>query len=401
MIKKSNITLKKLDKVYSKQNPSFFIKNLKKKKIEKLINNRIDFLLKLKLTKKNFQNADLLDLGCGSGQNTIVFDYLGASCTMIEFNKNSFNNARKLFKNYSKKKFKIINKDLFKFKTSRKFDIVVSNGVAHHTYNVKKNIELACKYVKKDGFLILGVCTPEGWFQRNLQRAILFNVSNSTEEIIKNAKKLFSEHLSKSKKYGLRTIDEIIFDTYVNPKINCISFKEIKRILNKNQMLNFSSLNYEKNIYNFVNPNYEQQKQSISKDIDSKDFNLSPIHEFSIANYKFKKKSFLKSYESISKSLNKVVEQVNNIDTKTKINFSTRNLLKLADKVNYGLKVNLMDVNYVLNFINEIKKIYNILSSKESKDKKFMKIKKVLRINKNLFKGTCGVGMNYFVGYKR
>ena len=266
---------------------------------------------------------------------------------------------------------------------------------------MKKNIELACKYVKKDGFLILGVCTPEGWFQRNLQRAILFNVSNSTEEIIKNAKKLFSEHLSKSKKYGLRTIDEIIFDTYVNPKINCISFKEIKRILNKNQMLNFSSLNYEKNIYNFVNPNYEQQKQSISKDIDSKDFNLSPIHEFSIANYKFKKKSFLKSYESISKSLNKVVEQVNNIDTKTKINFSSRNLLKLADKVNYGLKVNLMDVNYVLNFINEIKKIYNILSSKESKDKKFMKIKKVLRINKNLFKGTCGVGMNYFVGYKR
>ena len=193
MIKKSNITLRKLDKVYSKQNPSFFIKNLNKKKIDKLINNKINFLLKLKLTKKNFQNADLLDLGCGSGQNTIVFDYLGASCTMIEFNKNSFNNARKLFKNYSKKKFKIINKDLFKFKTSRKFDIVVSNGVAHHTYNVKKNIELACKYVKKDGFLILGVCTPEGWFQRNLQRAILFNVSNSTEEIIKNAKKLFSE----------------------------------------------------------------------------------------------------------------------------------------------------------------------------------------------------------------
>ena len=72
----SNITLKKLDKVYSKKNPSFFIKDLNnKKKIEKLINNRVDFLLKLKLTKKNFQNIDLLDLGCGSGQNTIVFDY--------------------------------------------------------------------------------------------------------------------------------------------------------------------------------------------------------------------------------------------------------------------------------------------------------------------------------------
>ena len=63
MINQSNITLKELDKVYSNKNPSFFVKNLNnKKKIKKLINTRIDFLLKLKLTKKNFQNADLLDL---------------------------------------------------------------------------------------------------------------------------------------------------------------------------------------------------------------------------------------------------------------------------------------------------------------------------------------------------
>jgi len=401
MINKPNITLKELDKIYSIQNPSFFINDLKKKKIDKLINNRIDFLLKLKLTKKNFQNVDLLDLGCGSGQNTIVFDYLGARCTMVEFNKNSYNNARMLFKLYSKKKFKIINKDLFKFKTRKKFDIVVSNGVAHHTYNVKKNIELACQYVKKNGFLILGVCTPEGWFQRNLQRAILFEVSSSTDEIIKNAKKLFPQHLSESKKYGLRTVDEVIFDTYVNPKINCISFRDIKKIFYKNKISNFTSLNYDKNIYDFINPNYEQQKQSVIKDVSSKDYNLSPIHEFSIANYSFKKKKLLKSYEQISESLNKVVAEVNNIDTKTKLNFSTKNLLNLANKINYGLKIDLIDTSYVLNFIKEINKIYKILSSKASKNIKFIKIQKTLRANKNLFNGTCGVGMNYFVGYKK
>jgi len=401
MINKPNITLKELDKIYSIQNPSFFINDLKKKKIDKLINNRINFLLKLKLTKKNFQNVDLLDLGCGSGQNTIVFDYLGARCTMVEFNKNSYNNARMLFKLYSKKKFKIINKDLFKFKTRKKFDIVVSNGVAHHTYNVKKNIELACQYVKKNGFLILGVCTPEGWFQRNLQRAILFEVSSSTDEIIKNAKKLFPQHLSESKKYGLRTVDEVIFDTYVNPKINCISFRDIKKIFYKNKISNFTSLNYDKNIYDFINPNYEQQKQSVIKDVSSKDYNLSPIHEFSIANYSFKKKKLLKSYEQISESLNKVVAEVNNIDTKTKLNFSTKNLLNLANKINYGLKIDLIDTSYVLNFIKEINKIYKILSSKASKNIKFIRIQKTLRANKNLFNGTCGVGMNYFVGYKK
>ena len=402
MINQSNITLKELDKVYSNKNPSFFVKNLNnKKKIKKLINTRIDFLLKLKLTKKNFQNADLLDLGCGSGQNTIVFDYLGARCTMVEFNKNSFNNAKKLFKNYSKKKFKIINKDLFKFRTRKKFDIVVSNGVAHHTYDVKKNIQLACKYVKKGGFLILGVCTPEGWFQRNLQRAILFQVSNSSKEIIQNAKILFPKHLSESKKHGLRTIDEVIFDTYINPKINCISFTDIKKIFNKNKILDFASLNYEKNIQNFINPNYEQQKQSGIKNVTLNNLNLSPIHEFSIANYNFKQKSFFKTYKLISKSLKNVVEQVNDIDSKTKINFSSKNLLELSDKINKGLKVNLIDNSYVLNFIKEIKKIFDILSLKETKNIKFKKIQKTLRINKNLFKGTCGVGMNYFVGYKR
>ena len=402
MNNQSNLTLKELDKVYSNKNPSFFIKDLhNKKKIKKLINNRIDFLLKLKLTKKNFQNADLLDLGCGSGQNTIVFDYLGARCTMVEFNKDSFNNAKKLFENYSKKKFKIINKDLFKFRTKRKFDIVVSNGVAHHTYDVKKNIELACKYVKKGGFLILGVCTPEGWFQRNLQRAILFEVSNSTKEIIQNAKKLFSTHLSESRKYGLRTIDEVIFDTYINPKINCISFTDIQRIFYKNKILNFTSLNYEKNIQNFINPNYEQQKQSGIKDVYPNDLNLSPIHEFSIANYNFKQKNFFKTYKLISKSLKNVVEQVNDIDSKTKINFSSKNLIELSNKITNGFKINLIDISYELNFIKEIKKIYDILSLKDTKSSKFMKIQKALRINKNLFKGTCGVGMNYFVGYKR
>ena len=49
----------------------------------------------------------------------------------------------------------------------------------------------------------------------------------------------------------------------------------------------------------------------------------------------------------------------------------------------------------------EIKKIFDILSLKETKNIKFMKIQKTLRINKNLFQGTCGVGMNYFVGYKK
>ena len=401
MIKK-NHTLEKLDKVYSEQNPSFFIKNLNKKsKIIKLIDNRKNFLLKLKLTEKNFQNTELLDLGCGSGQNTIVFDSLGACCTMVEYNKNSYNNAKKLFKHYSKNKFKIVNQDLFKFKTKKKFDIVVSNGVAHHTYDVKKTIDIACKYVKKNGFIILGVCTPEGWFQRNLQRAILFEVSNNINEIKKNAKILFANHLLRSQKYGLRTIEEIIFDTYVNPKINCISYENIKKIFDKNNILNFSTLNYEKRLELFVDPNYDQQKQSVVKNKNMKEYNLSAIHEFSITDNKQKKNRTFKNIDIMSKLLENIVNQVNDIDKKSNINFSTKNISKLSSRIQKGLKIDLIDISYNSQFLNEVKKIFRILSSKNKKNIKLINLKKFLRINKRLFKGSCGVGMNYFVGYKK
>ena len=199
--------LKKLDEVYSKKNPSFFIKKLNNKKATKLIENRKNFLLNLKLPPKIFNSAKLLDLGCGSGHNSIVFDHLKAKCTLVEYNKKSFKNAKILFKKFAKKNHKFFNQDLFKFKSKIKYDIVVSNGVAHHTMSPKKNINIACKFTKKNGFLILGICTPEGWFQRNLQRLILFNISKTKKEVVSNSKKLFSDHLKRSCKFGLRTAE--------------------------------------------------------------------------------------------------------------------------------------------------------------------------------------------------
>ena len=65
--------IQKVNRVYSQQNPSKYLKNLNGKKIELLVKNRKDFLLrKLKLPDKIFKGSSVLDLGCGSGQNTII-----------------------------------------------------------------------------------------------------------------------------------------------------------------------------------------------------------------------------------------------------------------------------------------------------------------------------------------
>ena len=160
--------VKKVNDVYSEQNPSTYVKT--KNKLNNILENKKKFLINLKLTPKIFKNSKLIDLGCGSGQNSLIFDHLGSKCTLIEYDKKSYLNAKKLFKTYARKKFKILNRDIFDINLKDKFDIVVSNGVAHHTENIRKNINIGCKLLKKDGFFILGVANTAGYFQRNLQR---------------------------------------------------------------------------------------------------------------------------------------------------------------------------------------------------------------------------------------
>ena len=132
--------IEKLNKVYRKQNPSTYLKNLNH--LDKFIKNRENLLLKLKLPKKIFLNSNLIDFGSGTGLNTIVYSSLGANCTLIEYDKKSVLHSQKLFKKFSKNNYKIINQDIFKTKISKKYDFVISNGVAHHTNDPFLNLKI-------------------------------------------------------------------------------------------------------------------------------------------------------------------------------------------------------------------------------------------------------------------
>ncbi len=137
-----NIT-SQVNKVYRQKNPSTYFRN--SSELERFVKNRKEFLFNLKLPEKLFANSSMIDFGCGTGQNSLVYNYLGSNCTLIEYDKKSYNLCLKLFKKYAKKKFRIINKDIFKYKTKgKKYDFVISNGVAHHTKDPKKNINICC-----------------------------------------------------------------------------------------------------------------------------------------------------------------------------------------------------------------------------------------------------------------
>ena len=142
--KKKTKILDAVNKVYSRENPSTYFR--KHSEFKTYTDNIEKFLLKLKLPAKIFKNSSLLDLGSGSGQLAIAYSKMGAKCVLVEYDKKSFLNSSKLFKKFAKNKYKLVNQDLFKFRTKKKFDFVVSSGVAHHTNNPKKNIEIACRF---------------------------------------------------------------------------------------------------------------------------------------------------------------------------------------------------------------------------------------------------------------
>ena len=93
--------LKEVNKVYKKENPSFYTK-ITRKSLSKLIIAREKLLLNLKLPKKIFQDCTLLDLGSGSGIYSLIYNHLGAKTELVEYEKNLLSNLKVYLKNLQK-----------------------------------------------------------------------------------------------------------------------------------------------------------------------------------------------------------------------------------------------------------------------------------------------------------
>jgi SAM-dependent methyltransferase len=398
-------TLEKINKVYAKKNPSTYLNDYKK--IKTFTNNRKNFLHKLKLPSRIFKNSTLIDFGCGSGQNTIVYNILGSNTTLVEYDKQSIKNTVNLFKKFSKSKYKIIKSDIFKYKSNKKYDFVVSNGVIHHTKDPKKNIDICCKYLKKGGFFILGWGEVYGFFQRNIQRIILYSISQNRDEIIKYSKILFRDHLLRSVKFSGRKIDEIIFDTYINPKINAVSLDEIVNLLSKNGLDLYSSYEPLTKLINFSKQTHDQFRLVGNKKISKKnrkkgEIFLNNFYNFSLSSQQNNKNRNLSHYSKMSFFLKKIVDKTNDVNF-----FQTRKKLPISEVISLKKillktkKEEIIDINHNFVFLKELNVIFKILESKKEKIKKFKEIRKLLNKSKKILKGKNGVGMNYIVGYKR
>jgi 2-polyprenyl-3-methyl-5-hydroxy-6-metoxy-1,4-benzoquinol methylase len=124
-------------------------------------------------------NIKVLEIGCGTGQLT---NYLGISNRLTYGTDISFNSLKlaEIFKeSQSLKRSSFYQMNLFKpiFK-EKSFNVIISNGVLHHTANPEKAFETISKLLKLNGYIIIGLYNKYGRLFTDIRR-ILFRFTGN------------------------------------------------------------------------------------------------------------------------------------------------------------------------------------------------------------------------------
>lgn len=112
-----------------------------------------------------WKNKSVLEIGCGLGTMAINFAKEGSQYTAVELSNESLALTRRRFEVYGYKgDFYLGNaEELTSFLPKKKYDLVYSFGVIHHSPNPRKIIEEIRSYMNKDSILKLMIYAKDSW----------------------------------------------------------------------------------------------------------------------------------------------------------------------------------------------------------------------------------------------
>jgi ubiquinone/menaquinone biosynthesis C-methylase UbiE len=127
---------------------------------------------------EKWRDKEVLEIGCGIGTDSINFARAGAKLTVLELSEKSLEITRKRFEVYGLKADFVLGnaEELSCFFPEKRFDLVYSFGVIHHTPHPPKviseiqkviktggelRIMLYSKYSTKNFMILLGLAQPE------------------------------------------------------------------------------------------------------------------------------------------------------------------------------------------------------------------------------------------------
>jgi 2-polyprenyl-3-methyl-5-hydroxy-6-metoxy-1,4-benzoquinol methylase len=152
-----------------------------------------NFLIK-HIGLENIKGKTILDAGCGTGVAAVCFKLLGAKEVYgIDISEGALETARKLARQ-NKVKVTFTKDNLLDLKLKKKFDVIHSFGVLHHTADCRKSFDNLVKMLNPKGkfYIALYLKTPLTFLQQGARKFLRLFPKSFWIKIAGMIKKLMS-----------------------------------------------------------------------------------------------------------------------------------------------------------------------------------------------------------------
>ena len=215
--------------------------------------------------------SNILEAGCGTGQMSIVLSRYARQIYGIDLSKGSLIEAKQFINSNDIKSVHLFRMNIFKlFFKENTFDVIISNGVLHHTYNPKLAFSKLVQVLKPGGIIVIGLYHRYGRIIQKIRQSLIKNFGDS----FKFLDKRFREKISDKKKYAW------FLDQYKNPSETTHTYLEVLNWFKVENIEFLSSIPFDFNPENklFQKREVKNRFEIFLKEI-SLIFNLKQIDE--------------------------------------------------------------------------------------------------------------------------
>ncbi len=179
------------------------------------------FLDEFRLPPVLLRDQSVLDVGCGTGEKSLVMASWGAKVTGIDFNPKALDRARTLAAQAEVPHRPVFQQeslpDISAALRARSFGLVFADGSLHCLSEPALGMRTVATLVNAGGFLVIRVYHPITSLQRMMKRIIVqIGTHRDPDAITANVQRLFAEDVDRSVATG-RGVIQSIHDNFVAP----------------------------------------------------------------------------------------------------------------------------------------------------------------------------------------